>query len=263
MPRDLESLAEPTVEVEKEVCQEAVVSARDATRWSLRELVRVSPIEDEAELHYEDRVRGVVAGRLCDWREVYGCFEREFSFDQGSPSDLEVMYHILMETVAFVCGFDSDEEMSFTFQTLETEDSGAEERFQWEKACVRARTAMNLCPVRADSPAMRMLVEIYAAVRESARDMEADVPLWCKAANIFARDIIVGLIALNHSMFDPVMFKVDMADLLRYVNNQDNQHGCDFSNSFHKILGSEKPPPAVVKNKRKRIPQKQTVQVGL
>ena len=263
MPRDLESLAEPTVEVEKEVCQEAVVSVRDATRWSLRELVRVSPIEEETELHYEDRVRGVVAGRLCDWREVYGCFEREFSFDQGSLSDLEVMYHILMETVAFVCGFDSDEEMSFTFQTLESEDSGAEERFQWEKACVRARTAMNLRPVRADSPEMRMLVELYAAVRETARDKEADVPLWCKAANIFARDIIVGLIAFNHSMFDPVMFKVDMADLLRYVNNQDNQHGCDFSNSFHKILGSEKPPPAVVKNKRKRIPQKQTVQVGL
>ena len=263
MPRDLESLAEPTVEVEKEVCQEAVVSARDATRWSLRELVRVSPIEEEAELHYEDRVRGVVAGRLCDWREVYGCFEREFGFDRDSPSDLEVMYHILMETVAFVCGFDSDEEMSFTFQTLETEDSGAEERFQWEKACVRARTAMNLRPVRADSPEMRMLVELYAAVRDTARDKEADVPLWCKAANIFARDIIVGLIAFNHSMFDPVMFKVDMADLLRYVNNQDNQHGCDFSNSFHKILGSEKPPPAIVKNKRKRVPQKQTVQVGL
>ena len=251
------------MDMEKAVCQKVVDLATDSLQHPLRELIRVPPNDDETELHYEDRVRGVVAGRLCDWREVYGCFEREFSFDQGSLSDLEVMYHILMETVAFVCGFDSDEEMSFTFQSLESEDSGAEECFQWEKACVRARTAMNLCPVRADSPEMRMLVELYAAVRESARDMEADVPLWCKAASIFARDIIVGLIALNHSMFDPVMFKIDLADLLRYVNNQDNQHGCDFSNSFHKILGSEKPPPAVVKNKRKRIPQKQTVQVGL
>ena len=158
----------------------------------------------------------------------------------------------MMETVAFVCAFDLNEEMLFSFQTLESGDSDAEECVQWEKAYVRARTAMNLCPVRADSSEMRMLVEIYVAVRESARDMEADVPLWCKAASIFARDIIVGLIALNHSMFDPVMFKVDMADLLRYVNNQDNQHGCDFSNSFHKILGSEKPPPAVVKKQEEK-----------
>ena len=153
--------------------------------------------------------------------------------------------------------------MSFSFQTLESGDSHAEECVQLEKACVRARAAMNLRLVRADSSEMRMLVEIYVSVRESARDMEADVPMWCKVANIFARDIIVGLIALNHSMFDPAMFKIDLADLLRYVNNKDNQHGCDFSNSYHKILGSEKPPPASVKNKKKRVAQKETVQVGL
>ena len=263
MLRSLDSSADPTVEVEKAVCQEVVGSGRDSLQQPLREWIRVPPNDDETELHYEDRVRGVVAGRLCDWREVYGCFEREFSCEQGSLSDLEVIHHIMMETVAFVCAFDLNEEMLFSFQTLESGDSGAEECVQLEKAYVRARTAMNLCPVRADSPEMRMLVEIYVSVRESARDMEADVPLWCKVANIFARDIIVGLIALNHSMFDPVMFKIDLADLLRYVNNKDNQHGCDFSNSYHKILGSEKPPPASVKIKRKRAAQKETVQAVL
>ena len=118
MLRGLDSSADPTVEVEKAVCQEVVGSGRDSLQQPLREWIRVPPNDDETELHYEDRVRGVVAGRLCDWREVYGCFEREFSCDQGSLSDLEVIHHIMMETVAFVCAFDLNEEMSFSFQTL-------------------------------------------------------------------------------------------------------------------------------------------------
>ena len=245
--------------MEKAVCQKVVHLATNSLQHALRSSIRVPPNDDETELHYEDRVRGVVAGRLCDWREVYGCFEREFSCDQASLSDIEVIHHIMMETVAFVCAFDMHEEMSYSFQILEPGDSHAEECMQLEKACARARVAMSLPLMRADSSELRMLIEIYAAVRESAREMEADIPLWCKVANIFARDIIVGLIALTHTKHDLVKFKTDLGSLLLYADNKDNQHGCDFSNSYNKIIGSEKTKAAPVKGKKKRAALKEIV----